>query len=146
MPTTNMTTTNQDVERGLEQKYAAVISLTKQLGARIEKSHVENNKLVLRILAPSDQAKSKIWDQVKTVDKDFSDLSLDIRVDETEGGGLAESAGQRTYTVKRGDTLSELAQKFYGNASQYNKIFDANRDQLKDADHIEIGQTLKIPE
>lgn len=138
------TQTNQDLERNLEQKYSSVISQAKQLGARIEKSHVENNKLVLRVVAPSEKVKDKIWDQVKTVDRDFSDLSLDIRVSDT--GGDVEGGGINTYTVKRGDTLSEISQKFYGDANQYRRIFDANRDQLKDPDHIEVGQTLKIPQ
>ncbi len=134
------TQTKEELERNLENKYAAVISQAKQLGAKIEKSHVDNNKLVLRVAVPSDQAKNKIWDEVKTIDPVFSDLSLEVHV---EAGG---ASGQRTYTVQRGDTLSALAQRYYGNATQYNKIFDANRDQLKDPDKIQVGQTLKIPE
>ena len=55
------------------------------------------------------------------------------------------SPGARTYTVKAGDTLSRISQQFYGNANQYNKIFEANRDQLSDPDKIKPGQELKIP-
>ena len=141
-----MTTTQnkEELERNLEQKYAAVISQAKQLGAKIEKSHVDNNKLVLRVAVPNDQAKNKIWDAVKTIDRDFSDLSLEIHVEAGMGGGSA--SGQRTYTVQQGDTLSALAKRYYGNATQYNKIFEANRDQLQDPDKIKVGQTLKIPE
>jgi nucleoid-associated protein YgaU len=35
--------------------------------------------------------------------------------------------------------------EFYGDANRYNKIFEANRDQLSDADKIKPGQVLKIP-
>jgi len=49
------------------------------------------------------------------------------------------------YEVKPGDTLSGLAQKFYGKASLYPKIFEANKDILTNPDLIKVGQKLKIP-
>ncbi len=49
------------------------------------------------------------------------------------------------YTVKSGDTLSAISLKYYGDANQYHKIFDANRDQLHDPDKIYPGQRLRIP-
>lgn len=63
------------------------------------------------------------------------------------GAGMSPtSAGQsRTHTVKKGETLSHLAQKYYGKASEYNRIFEANRDQLKDADKVKEGMTLRVP-
>jgi nucleoid-associated protein YgaU len=57
------------------------------------------------------------------------------------GGGTAD----QTYTVKSGDTLSKIAKQFYGNANDYNKIFEANKDQLSSPDRINVGQELKIP-
>lgn len=51
----------------------------------------------------------------------------------------------RTYTVKSGDTLSHIAQQYYGKASEYPKIFDANRNILDNPDQIKPGQVLKIP-
>lgn len=61
----------------------------------------------------------------------------------TVPAGAAEST---MYTVKSGDTLSKIAQQVYGNASQYQKIFEANRPMLKDPDHIYPGQVLRIPQ
>ena len=49
------------------------------------------------------------------------------------------------YTVQPGDTLGALAQRFYGKASLYPKIFEANRDILNDPNLIKVGQKLKIP-
>ena len=60
--------------------------------------------------------------------------------------GAQAAAGARTHDVVAGDTLSGLAKKYYGNASQYMKIFNANRDLLDDPDRIKVGQKLKIPE
>ena len=51
----------------------------------------------------------------------------------------------RYYTVVKGDTLSGIAKKEYGNANQYMKIFEANKPMLKDPDKIYPGQLLRIP-
>ena len=50
-----------------------------------------------------------------------------------------------TYTVQSGDTLSKIAKEYYGDDSQYQRIFEANRDQLSSPNDIQVGQTLKIP-
>jgi nucleoid-associated protein YgaU len=50
-----------------------------------------------------------------------------------------------TYKVKPGDTLSKISQQFYGSATDYMKIFEANKDQLSDPNKIQVGQELKIP-
>jgi len=50
------------------------------------------------------------------------------------------------HTVVSGDTLSKIAQQVYGNASQYNKIFEANKPMLSNPDKIYPGQVLRIPE
>lgn len=56
-----------------------------------------------------------------------------------------QAVGASTYTVKKGDTLSHIAKAHYGRASQWKRIFEANRDQLDDPDRIKPGQVLKIP-
>ncbi len=58
-----------------------------------------------------------------------------------------ESTGwsSRTYTVEKGDTLSAIAKKMYGNANKYPQIFEANKPMLKDPDEIYPGQVLRIP-
>ena len=59
-------------------------------------------------------------------------------------GGQAAGEAQ-VYEVKAGDTLGAIAQRFYGKASLYPKIFEANRDILTNPDLIKVGQKLKIP-
>ncbi len=49
------------------------------------------------------------------------------------------------HTVVRGDTLSAIAKKFYGNANAYPKIFEANKPMLSHPDKIYPGQVLRIP-
>ncbi|MGH7788647.1 MAG: LysM peptidoglycan-binding domain-containing protein [Candidatus Binatia bacterium] len=55
-------------------------------------------------------------------------------------------AAPRTYTVAAGDSLSKIAKKVYGDANQWKRIFEANRDVIKNPDLIHPGQTLKIPD
>ena len=50
------------------------------------------------------------------------------------------------YTVVSGDTLSGIAEKFYNNANRWRRIFEANRNQIHDPDHIFPGQVLRIPQ
>ncbi len=49
------------------------------------------------------------------------------------------------YEIVSGDTLSGIAKKFYGNGSKYMRIFEANREVIKDPDKIYVGQKLRIP-
>ena len=54
--------------------------------------------------------------------------------------------GFAQYTVVAGDTLSGIAQKYYQDATRWPVIFEANRHQLQDPDHIFPGQVLRIPQ
>ena len=59
---------------------------------------------------------------------------------------VAQPADESQYhTVVRGDTLSAIAKKFYGNANLYPKIFEANKPMLSNPDKIYPGQLLQIP-
>jgi nucleoid-associated protein YgaU len=50
-----------------------------------------------------------------------------------------------TYQVRPGDTLSRIAGSVYGDATQWPKIYEANREQMKNESDIKVGQTLVIP-
>jgi len=59
---------------------------------------------------------------------------------------VADSAPEAEfYTVKSGDTLSAISKTVYGNANEYNKIFEANKPMLTHPDKIYPGQVLRIP-
>lgn len=59
--------------------------------------------------------------------------------------GTATASEHRMHDVVSGETLSAIAKKYYGDASKYPRIFEANRDQLSDPDRIKVGQRLRIP-
>ena len=49
------------------------------------------------------------------------------------------------HVVKKGDTLWKIAENYYGDGKLYKKIFEANKDILKDPNVIKVGQKLRIP-
>ena len=55
------------------------------------------------------------------------------------------AAKKRFYTVKRGDTLAGIAEKFYGDADAWRTIRDANPYIIRNPRHLTIGATLVIP-
>ena len=59
----------------------------------------------------------------------------------------AQASGQATrrYTVQRGDTLSSIAQRFYGSSGDWNRLYAANRSVLRNPDMIFPGQVLAVP-
>lgn len=56
-----------------------------------------------------------------------------------------KSASSGVYTVKSGDCLWNIAKQYYGDGSQYMKIYNANRDKISDPNLIYVGQVLTIP-
>ncbi len=49
------------------------------------------------------------------------------------------------YEIQKGDSLWKIAKEFYGNGNDYNKIFEANKEVIKDPDLIFPGQKIRIP-
>lgn len=139
----------------LKTKYKSVLDLMTQLGVSLKNLHVQENKLVLRGEAKTKADSFKVWDQIKKVDAKYqADLMAEI-------GFLSDSApakpaapapsasakpAPKIHTVVAGDTLSAIAKKYYGKAGEYMKIFEANKDKLKNPDQIKPGQELVIPD
>jgi len=125
----------------LKQKYAAALNTITATGVSLSNLHVQDDKLYVKGRAPSEQAKNEVWTAIKKVDPTFADLHADISIDSS----LPTPPRAQAYTVKAGDSLSKISKEFYGDASKYMKIFDANKDQLSDPDKIKVGQVLQIP-
>ncbi|MGC0943062.1 LysM peptidoglycan-binding domain-containing protein [Pantoea agglomerans] len=78
--------------------------------------------------------------------KNIGDELLHAVDKNVEDKSVTGAGSNRTYTVKSGDTLSAIAKQFYNDASQYMKIFEANKNLLSSPDKIAPGQVLTIPE
>ena len=71
---------------------------------------------------------------------------IDAVNDDGLTGGQTQGRQPKTHEVQSGETLSAIARQHYGDANAYQRIFEANRPMLKDADEIYPGQVLIIPE
>jgi len=67
----------------------------------------------------------------------------EVKIDVLETPPVQEKV--EYYIIKKGDTLSAIAKQFYGKGSEYPRIFEANREVIKDANLIYPGQKIRIP-
>ena len=121
------------------------------------------------------QKASKLSNAVETLGFEVLDLNIEVNDDSATIWGQADSQATREkvilvigntegiasvddrmtveieelvaqfYTVVKGDYLSKIAKKYYGNAMKYPVIFEANKPMLTDPDKIYPGQVLRIP-
>jgi nucleoid-associated protein YgaU len=142
---------------GLRDTYAYAIQTAK--GKFQGNAEERDGKLHFKGTVATEDEKNQIWNAIKTIPTWQKDVVADIQV---TGGGRAAGGGNvggmgtagtrsatatagRTYTVKAGDTLSEIARDQLGSAGAYMKIFELNKDQLSDPDKIKPGQVLRLP-
>jgi len=121
----------------LKSKYQGLLDLGVALKVKDGDWQEEGGKLIMKATTTYQLEKNLLWDKIKSYAAWESEIVADIRVENTDLHGIHE--------VVSGDTLSKLAKHYLGNASKYMEIFNANKDQLKDPDHIKLGQQLKIP-
>jgi len=131
----------------LKLKYQSVLNLMDTLGVQLKNLHVQDDKLVIRGVAKTKDDVNKVWNQIKLVEKNYKlDLMADIAFLSDAPAPKPQTAPTlRIHKVVAGDTLSAIAKKYYGNGNDYMKIFNANKDKLKDPDKIFPGQDLIIP-
>ena len=89
----------------------------------------------------------------KAADQDVREKVI-LAIGNTEGVGQVQdsievptgaAAESDLHVVVSGDTLSQIAKTYLGDASKYPAIFEANRPMLSDPDKIYPGQVLRIP-
>ncbi len=134
----------------MKQKYASVLTEVEQQQVRLSHVHIQDNKLFIQGEAPSEQAKNKVWEEIKRVNPNWAqemnaDITVAANAPRTMGAGAGSAGHEQTYTVKKGDSLSKISKELYGDANEYMKIFEANRDILSDPNKISPGQNLRIP-
>src|SRR5262249_41636009 len=106
----------------LKQKYASVLALIQKQGVQLAHLHVQDNKLYLQGTAPSESIKNAVWNQIKSINPAYDDITADLSVNASMSQPAAAASSQ-TYTVKAGDSLSKIAKQFYGNPTEYMRIF-----------------------
>jgi nucleoid-associated protein YgaU len=129
----------------LRAKYDQAIQTAKSVHM-VGGAQERDGKLHFAGTVKSEDEKNRIWNALKTVPDWRTEVVADIKVAAMPAASPAPaSSATRTYTVRAGDTLSKIAKAQLGNANDYIRIFEANRDQLSDPDTIKPGQVLRIP-
>jgi LysM repeat protein len=139
----------------LERKVATALDEIRAMGLGVKglDAEIEGEVVTLTGVAPDLDVKTRVVVEFNKRVKTRNTLNK-IRLEESPASVAAEEAvreaieekpAERIYEVQSGDTLGKISQQFYGKASKYMKIFEANRDILDNPDLIKVGQKLKIP-
>lgn len=124
--------------KGLYVKYEGVNSIS---NAIIEKLETENTNAVNGGYSFSMDIK-----EIRIANSAY----VAPKVQSTKKSGTQQiksnaNSNARYYVVKRGDCLWKIAKKYYGNGALYTKIYNANRDKIKNPDLIYVNQKFLIP-
>ncbi len=122
----------------VQAKYQKALDFASSINVADGKVVEENGTLKVWGTVQTVHEKVQIWDAIKAAGGEKpTDLVADIQV--------ANPSVYAMHTVEKGESLSKIAKEYYGDMMKYTTIFNANRDQLKSADEIEVGQVLTIP-
>ena len=121
----------------LMEQYSNVFQLANQLGLKNPEVNEQGGKLRIKGMTAYQAEANQLWDAIKTHPNWANEIVADIQAERKDVYGM--------HTVASGDTLSKIAKKYLGDANAYMKIFEANKDVLKDPNMIKVGQELKIP-
>ena len=116
----------------LKTKYAPALQSMQQQGVQISEVGLEDNKLHVQGVAPTQEAKNAVWNQIKAIDNSYSDLICDLRV-----GSTAESAGSPDFNQAEMPSLAGgLAAAFRSNQtpafpSMLSKLFSNSDSQQR---------------
>lgn len=119
----------------LKDKYSELIQYAQV--SNVENLSVSEQNEVLYISgSASREVKEKIWDLYNKIDPDMRAGDLVLKIEELPGQ-------EEIYEIKSGDNLSKIAKKYPG--MTWKKIYEANKDIIKDPNIIYPGQKIKIP-
>lgn len=119
-------------------KYQPVLDLGEKLNIKDGKVEEASDKLKVWGTASNQYEKDLMWNKIKEIGgENPDDIMADIKVEDT--------SVYARHTVESGETLGKIAKHYYGDASKYNAIYQANSDKLKSADLIHPGDDLVIP-
>jgi nucleoid-associated protein YgaU len=105
---------------------------------------------VLDLNVEVEDDKATVWGQAKSQE---TKEKVVLVIGNTEGIAMVDdrmtvkvaAPEAQFHTVVKGDYLSKIAKKYYGDAMKYPVIFEANTPMLTDPDKIYPGQVLRIP-
>ena len=132
----------------LKDTYQAVLAVaTRPEDLRFEE---REGKLQITGIVATEEHKNRIWAAIRTVPAWQREVVVNLRVQPKSAAAMTASRARtsgasQTHTVVAGDTLSAIAERYFGDARQTTRILDANRDLLVHPEKIRPGQVLRIP-
>ena len=122
----------------VKEKYQPVLDLGEKLNIKDGDVSVEDGILKVKGEAKTQYEKNILWDKIKEIGgENPSDIKADITV--------ADESVYARHVVKSGESLSKIAQHYYGDPMEYQRIFEANKGILDNPDVIHPDQVLLIP-
>lgn len=121
----------------LMDQYSNVFKIANEVGLKNPQVAEQGGQLTIVGNTTYQAQANLIWDAIKEHPNWRTEIVANIQPEVKDIHGL--------HSVVSGDTLSKLAKRYLGDAAAYMKIFDANKDILKDPNMIKVGQELKIP-
>jgi nucleoid-associated protein YgaU len=122
----------------LQDKYRELVTAAQSNGVSNLQVREQDRVLYIDGVAPSEEIKQRLWDIYGKIDPDYRSADLVMNVKVVQGTGSTKE-----YVVVSGDNLTKIGKKFN---LKWKDIFEANKDKIKDPDHIEPGWKLKIPQ
>ena len=122
----------------LQDKYRELVTTAQSTGVSNLQVREQDRVLYIDGIAPSEEIKQRLWDIYGKIDPDYRSADLVMNVKVIQGAG-----GTKEYVVVSGDNLTKIGKKFN---LKWKDIYEANKDKIKDPDHIEPGWKLRIPQ
>jgi len=126
----------------VQDKYGKLIDYAQKAGVQGLSVKETNNVLHIDGSAPA-YVKDQMWNIYNQIDPDMRSGDLVLNIHTTDSTAANSSAKEEIYEVRSGDSLSKIASRYPG--MTWNKIMDANKDQIKDPNRIYPGQKIRIP-
>lgn len=121
----------------LMDQYSNVFKIANEIGLKNPNVVEQGGKLTITGNTMYQTEANLIWDAIKEHPNWRDEIVANIQPERKDIHGV--------HKVVSGDTLSKLAKRYLGEANAYMKIFELNKDILKDPNMIKVGQELKIP-
>ena len=124
-----------DVKNSIKRDEVAVLTSLSgdSVVTRAEAARLRNENLDLRKQL---EARSGTWRSA--LDKSQTSAARSKK-------NASKKGGSRTYVVQSGDTLASISRKFYKSSARWEKILDANKENIPNPAKLKVGQTLIIP-
>ena len=122
----------------LQDKYRELVTAAQSAGVSNLQVREQDRVLYIDGVAPSEEIKQKLWDIYGKIDPNYRSADLVMNIKAMQG-----ASSTKEYVVVSGDNLTKIGKKFN---VKWKDIFEANKDKIKNPDHIEPGWKLNIPQ